>query len=227
MRTSLLGAVSALAVGVTGAHAADMFDPPLDWNGPYIGGNVGAAILDGDLDYVDLFGVGAGSDNLHDTGLTLGGQAGWNFQLDQFVFGIEGDLNYLDVGDPDTFTVAKGPIVARTDYDWFATIRGRAGMAMGSTLFYVTGGVAFIDSDLRITDQFGLSASDSDVLFGWTIGGGAEYAFDRRWSGKLEYLYASFESHSVATANASAEADPELHVIRLGLNYHFCTGGAC
>ena len=223
MKAVFLGAVSTVGLGVAAGHAAD-------WNGPYAGGNAGAAILDGDATITNLFAAGSGSFDLSDVGFTFGGQIGWNFQYDQFVFGLEGDFNYLDVDDGLTLGTAKGPIAARADYDWFATVRGRAGMTVDNMLIYITGGVAFMDSDLRISEPaLGGTASDSDVLVGGTIGGGVEYAFDRAWSAKLEYLYANFESHSLTTSPvaASIRVEPELHVIRIGVNYNFCTGGAC
>lgn len=227
MNKSFLGAVSTVALSVTAAHADG---PTVDWSGPYIGANAGVAILDGTLQILDVFSAASDSLSLSETGLTFGGQLGWNFQHDQFVFGVEGDFNYFDADDRISVFTGKATIAARSDYDWFATLRGRVGVAMDETLFYVTGGIALLDSDLRVTDINGVVDSDSDVLFGGTIGGGIEHMFDDKWSAKAEYLYANFESHSVATPGAfgaSAKAEPELHVIRIGINYRFCTGGAC
>jgi len=214
MKTKLLSTLAALALGATGAAA----DP---WNGAYVGGNAGVAFLEGDFDLA----VGAVDTTFNsDTGFTFGGQAGYNFQHGDFVFGVEGDFNYLDVEKSD------GPPGATTgffefDSDWFATIRGRAGMLMDGTLFYGTGGIALLDSDLFVQSIVaaapGPSASDSDVLFGFVIGGGVEHEFSPDWTAKVEYLYMNFESHSVTAGTVTARAEPELHVIRVGINWHF------
>ncbi len=226
MKTCALGTVSVLALGVTGAHAGDM----LDWTGPYAGVNAGVAILDGDASLVTGGGFGgfSGTLDLSDTGFTGGAQLGWNWQHNEFVFGLEADINYVDVDDKFSFFNGKGTSTLRADYDWFATVRGRLGWATDSSLIYVTGGLALIDSDLRGTQAGGLgiaAASDSEVLIGGTIGGGIEYSLSNSWSAKAEYLYMNFESHSLSTGVTTARVEPELHVIRAGLNYHFCTGG--
>lgn len=226
MKTRALGAVSVLALSAGAAHAGD----PAMWDGPYLGGNFGIGILDGTLTITDLFFAGSNKSDLSDTGVTFGGQAGWNFLVDQFLLGIEGDFNFIDLDDRASFFGGKRTISARVDYDWFATLRARAGMPMDNLLFYVTGGVAFMGGDIKLTDSFigPGGASDSDTLVGWTIGGGVEWAFDEKWSAKAEYLYADFESHSVSVPFvSSARANPNVHILRVGLNYHFCTGGPC
>lgn len=230
MKTQAVGAVSVLALSATGAYAQDNGQPLSEWTGPYIGVNLGVAILDGDA---DVTGVVTSTLDLSSTGVTFGGTLGYNWQLDQFVIGVEGDINYVDVNDSLSFLNGKGTATVRGDYDWFATIRGRAGLAMNSTLFYLTGGVAFIDSDLRLTaPTIGgpVTVNDSEVLAGYALGFGLEHKFSQDWSLKAEYLYMNFESHSAtvtATPGASARLEPELHVVRAGLNYHFCTGGRC
>jgi outer membrane immunogenic protein len=226
MKTHALGTVSVLALSATGAFAGD----PLDWTGPYAGLNAGVAILDGDAEIVTGGGFGGlnGTFDLSDTGFTGGMQAGWNWQFDQFVFGVEADINYVDVDDRFSVTGAKGTNTLRADYDWFATVRGRAGVAMNSALIYVTGGLALIDSELRVTQTPGIAAvtaKDSEILVGGTIGGGVEYSFSESWSAKAEYLYMNFESQSLTAGFTTGTVEPELHVIRAGINYHFCTGG--
>ena len=57
-------------------------------------------------------------------------------------------------------------------------LRGRAGIAMGPLLLYGTGGLAFASLDNVSLQVGGDKASDSELRAGWTIGGGAEFAFD-------------------------------------------------
>ena len=141
MRKMLLGAVSALALGVSGAVADDHL--PFD-DGLYIGANAGLAFLDGDA---DIFVGGVATDfDLSDTGFTVGGQIGYNMQYDQWMLGVEGDFNYLDVDDNGTAPGATSGAFA-LDSDWFATIRARGGVVVDQTLFYGTGGIAFMDAE--------------------------------------------------------------------------------
>src|SRR5262245_49854197 len=72
------------AVGEMPAHAAG---PVYDWSGFYIGANAGYGDIDNDgffASSVDLsFGGGA---------FVAGGQVGWNFQRDGWLFGVEAHL---------------------------------------------------------------------------------------------------------------------------------------
>jgi outer membrane immunogenic protein len=91
-------------------------------------------------------------------------------------------------------------------------------------LFYFKGGLAFANIENRagiiaggvITD---LTESD-DTNLGWVIGGGAEFAFQRNWSMKVEYLYMDFgEDRSGGFAGGTFRHDNELHTIKVGVNY--------
>jgi outer membrane immunogenic protein len=123
------------------------------------------------------------------------------------------------------FLLGKPTATWESDHDWFATIRARAGFVSDQALFYITGGVAFLDATYDLT-TFGFTrhASSDNVLVGWTIGAGIEYAFSEDWSAKIEYLYADFGSvdESVTPLQTiTGSADPSFQVVRVGLNYHF------
>lgn len=234
---TLLAAVSAAALcAATAATAADLpqpadvYVPPpaqadYDWTGFYAGINAGMAFLEEDMTATPDGGGAAGGPfdaSESDSGFTYGGQVGYNFQSDSMVLGIEGDFNFLDLGSDLTFA-GKSTTTWESDYDWFATVRARAGFAADNTLFYATGGIAFLhgDFDMASTGFAAAAASDKEVLTGYTIGGGIEHAFSETFSGKVEYLYADFESHSLSDGAAAVKTRPELHVVRVGLNYHF------
>jgi opacity protein-like surface antigen len=51
------------------------------------------------------------------------------------------------------------------------------------------------------------------------VGAGGEWAFDRNWSIKAEYIYLGFDSgDSVPGLDASKL---HLHTVKGGINYHF------
>jgi outer membrane immunogenic protein len=225
MKKLFLSAASILALSAP-VMAADIVEPaPFDWTGPYVGLNAGASFFKEDLELSDNF-VPSVSDDGTDTNVTFGVQAGYNFQSDNLLLGVEGDFNYLDAGE-DLLLVGKGISSWESDHDWFATIRARAGLVSDQTLFYITGGVAFLDADYELERSVigpVVTASADDVLVGWTIGGGIGHAFSEDWSVKIEYLYADFESVDetvIDFVTVTGSADPSLHVVRAGLNYHF------
>jgi outer membrane immunogenic protein len=244
MKSLTLAATSALALcAATAASAADLpqaadpYVPPpaqadYDWTGLYAGLNVGVAFLKERMRaFPDVPGVPF-SARESDSSLTYGGQVGYNHQIDALVLGVEGDFNFLDAGSDLTFT-GTNTTTWKSDYDWFATIRGRVGFAADNTLFYATGGVAWLHGEFDIATAgggggvgapapiVGAAASDKDTLLGYTIGGGIEHAFSEAFSGKVEYLYADFESHTLSDGLATVKTRPDLHVLRIGLNYHF------
>src|SRR5215510_11294714 len=64
------------------------------------------------------------------TGAAIGGLFGYNFQRGSFVYGLEGDWNWVGA-KIDSFHL-EGPETSN-DVRWLATIRGRAGLAVDAT----------------------------------------------------------------------------------------------
>ncbi len=82
-------------------------------------------------------------------------------------------------------------------------------------------------SALLTTPLLALSASESHVHSGWTVGGGLEYLFAPQWSGKLEYMYADYGSATYAAGivPGGVGLSATVHTIKAGINYHFGWGG--
>ena len=81
----------------------------------------------------------------------LGGlQTGYNYQINQLVFGVEGEISWTDMGRSATVGA-----ISSTDIDWIATIAGRLGYAFGNALVYGKVGVAFLDwsSDVAVAGR--------------------------------------------------------------------------
>ena len=68
------------------------------------------------------------------------------------------------------------------------------GYAFDRFLPYFTGGAAF--GDVKGTTPRA-SAAPARPQFGWTVGGGIEYAFLDNWSAKIEYLYVDLGTATV------------------------------
>jgi outer membrane immunogenic protein len=148
--------VSAI-LGIGVASAADMpikapyLKAPVavvyDWTGFYFGANGGVGI---GRDYTSLAVPAGGTleaSHLNPQGGFGGGQIGFNWQLANsplgaIVFGVEADIQ--GTGMRDDVNCLLGCLAVQNanfsqTLDWFATVRGRVGIATGPVLSYVTG----------------------------------------------------------------------------------------
>jgi outer membrane immunogenic protein len=143
-------------------------------------GNTTAAIIGGPLSGVS----GIGFTNL--SGVVAGGQLGGNYQIDRFVFGVEGDFDWSG----QSKSGAAGILSETVRLPWMATIRGRGGIAFDRVLVYGTAGIAFINaSDSLVESGAGTIYNPSSTSTGLAAGAGVEFAFAQNWTARMEYLY--------------------------------------
>jgi len=224
MNRMLIGIAAATSLLATSAFAADLpartytkapvyVEPIYNWTGFYIGGNIGyswgsssdtstitntaGTVLFTSTDRTDLNGV------------VGGGQIGYNWQVQNAVWGFEADIQGTgEKGTRDflcpvggcTFTplATIAPIAGTSlavalsqKIDWFGTVRARGGFLVSPTvLLYATGGLAY--GEVKTSDAIGVvptvfSATTTNV--GWTLGAGVEGAIGGGWTAKFEYLY--------------------------------------
>ena len=217
MKTILLASVGVLALGVVQASAADIvrsrrapppapvyIAPPFTWTGGYVGINGGYGF--GRSDFSAPFTTGS----FDTSGGLVGGTLGYNYQVNQLVFGIEGDLDASWIKG----SAACGGLTCETKNNWLATARGRLGYAAGNFMPYITGGAAFGDIKTSITGI----GSTTETKTGWTGGGGVEYAFNGPWSAKLEYLYVDLGRGGTI---GGSTAKLQENIVRAGVNYRF------
>jgi len=188
MKRFAMGLAAAVSLFATGAMAADlaprpyvkappMVEPVWNWTGFYIGGNAGyswgrsrsdATFVDTATGAVIVPPAGSVTSVGFDmNGAIAGGQAGYNWQANNWVYGLEGDIQWSDEKGRGVFscvgTVAPaggvclpgltflpaGGLAGTTltidqKLQWFGTVRGRVGiLATPKVLFYGTGGLAF------------------------------------------------------------------------------------
>jgi len=257
-------AVALVATGVSAsAYAADMrmpvkaAPPPLvavfSWTGFYIGVNGGGAFSQNrNVNVTETLGgalftsgtwPGRGTfGSLEPSGGFGGGQIGYNYQVSNWVWGIEADIQGAGIKDSAgaTLPYISGlnsiTVNSTQKVDWFGTVRGRVGLAFDRVLVYATGGLAYGQTSYAqtMTDTFGFVAAGSDkhARTGWVVGGGVEWAFAPNWSVKGEYQYIDLGRRNLTlpevtlagapTAFAiSSSARTELHTGRIGINYRF------
>jgi outer membrane immunogenic protein len=242
LAVAVAGTMSTVADGVRAADAQN-------WAGPYAGLFAGYAwgqadateATDPALPFPYYNGVPTpyGFDL---NGAFAGASAGFNWQRGTVVAGVEGELGYLglrgSVIDPNGAIVFGTPDTETSfSSDFYAGLSGRLGFTTGPALFYIKGGGALLRAkastiDPCIAPPTGcgsglLTMRGSETMLGWSAGGGAEWAFDPRWSARVEYQY--FDFGRIVTSGVSnipgefyrQNIDVTVHSMRVGVNYRF------
>ena len=183
---------------------------------------------------VDLFGPKL-------RGGLYGGHAGYNWQFDRAVAGLELDLSVASIRGsaqvqysvpPETFTESRAP-----EIEALGSIRARLGWSpIDSVLFYGTAGLGW--ERISTVSGFASSAPAGSLTsstynaadrFGWVGGAGAEILLPGgNWIGRLEYLHYGFGAiarSGVITNTAGTTlfgaGDHGVDVLRAGVSYKF------
>jgi len=209
------------------APAAPVAAPTYDWTGGYVGLQTGWSWANVETDY--NFGPVAGPTGSFDVdsdGWTLGARAGWDYQWNWAVLGIQGDINWLDVdgdGNGGTTTVVNG-----MEANWLASLTGRIGAGIDRFHPYVLGGVSYVDYEHNNSyAPAALADSDDDGDFGWTLGAGLEVAVTDNISVTGEYRHYWFNDKNITYANGStAKFDTDMDAFTVGVNWRFGGPGA-
>ena len=203
-----------LTLGLSSALAADS-SPAYNWTGFYVGVNGGGGWGQSRHDFEA---AGTTTGDYRVSGGTAGGTLGANLQAGGLLLGVEGDMNWSDIGGSDS--CPNPNFTCRTRNKWFATARGRVGYALDRFLPYITAGAAFGQIRANIPD-FG-SARETEL--GFTGGAGLEVGIVRGLSAKLEYLYLDLGKFNCGFSCTSTGVDDvkfNAHLLRVGLNYRF------
>lgn len=210
-------ALSALLAFAGSASAADPIvdDPAYDWSGFYIGATAGYGW--GEARTTDSNGISSGDFDID--GFIGGATAGGNWQTGNLVFGVEGDISFSDISG--SVIGDCGVDGCSTDIDWLGTLRARGGFAFDNLLIFAAGGLAVGDVNATCCTALAPDNENSETLYGWTIGGGLEWAVTEAISVKAEYLFVDLGHVDIPTP-APTEADvDETHIVRAGINFHF------
>lgn len=194
-----------------------------NWTGCYIGGNVGGKwVRTNGSAAVGPTGTGVGLGapgtvffaDADTSTLIAGGQVGCNWQApgSNWVLGIEGDFDWQRWSRLNTIgAVFPFPFFTGDTFEWRsrwqASARGRIGYAWDRFMLYATGGAAF--TDLTVSSNFiavqgvgvifpAAFGSESQTVWGPTVGGGFEWSFAPGWSAGIEGRYTWYGSHTFA-----------------------------
>lgn len=245
-----LVAAAALALSVIASPAVA---ETTDWSGPYVG--VYAGMNANETDVAGTYGNGSIAPGISGNSIAAGGTLGYNVQVDDsFVVGLEGDFgagakpskSISSTYNLSSCNPAPGGSCAVTAtstwssrLNWVSTIRARAGLASGDTLFYVTGGLALTDAGYSSAETVAgalsrsISGTTQSTLTGYAAGAGVEHRLGERVSVKAEYLRMAFPDRMVTgvlpaagplvvqSSPPTTNFRPTVNSLRLGVNYAF------
>jgi outer membrane immunogenic protein len=208
MRFVLLAA-TALSLGALPAYAADLgvaealptpeaveAAPANDWTGFYLGALLGYTFGTAETGDVEVDGVDGGV------------YAGANWQYNNLLLGIEGDVLGSGVeGEEDGLDVEQG---------FNGSLRARAGIALDQFLLYGTAGGAL--TELELGNGLG---SDEQALWGWTAGAGAEAMVTDNITARVEYRYTDYEDETFTLGGDEVNSDLSTHSVRAGVGFKF------
>ncbi len=225
--------------------------PVASWTGCYVGAGGGGAYSTNDHNDVAGAGFGLPVGTPISPNLTTGARgwfgtvgAGCDYQFNNFVVGVFGDYDFMDVkGDISTGGFFAPALTGSQKQDWQWAVGGRVGyVVLPQLMTYFSGGYTQAHwKDTTLFDFFTVPAVATlpgATKGGWFIGAGDEYALSFLpglfW--KTEYRYSEFDRANVGvnftpafgggpTGTTVTEKFRE-HSVRSELVYRFNWGGA-
>lgn len=137
--------------------------------------------------------------------------AGYMFELEKIVIGIEGDLSLADL---DGYAGSGAGLVSQ-DIDNIAAISGRIGLPFDNMLVFMSAGWSWADSERNT-----LVSGDRELLNGPTIGGGFQYGLSHQLIGRIEYVHIDYGKVTYDIPG-SPKVDSNVDVVKVGLDYIF------
>jgi len=226
MRKGLLSGVALILAGAS-AQAADLpstapaAPPPVapldvNWTAYYVGGQLGYQFGHDNIHARGLFPVFAQEPR----GVSGGAHIGYRYEYKKYVIGLEGDVNGSSYSTSNLNLYTARLIGSRIPVE--GSVRGQIGWAIDKILPYAFGGAAF--GSITNTYPGLLSPSLNHSAFGWTVGGGVDYAINEHWSARAEYSYTSYGNiHDVPDGVTRYTHFVNVNRVQVGFNYRFGT----
>jgi outer membrane immunogenic protein len=141
--------------------------------------------------------AGGGGCRKDKDGAAYYGRVGMDTQRGNIVVGVVGEFGKSEITDSVTaFSTTPASYVMTRSVDWEASIRGRAGYAVNTTLFYGTFGAGYakIDRDFYSTNTGNAyQQSGKRQQFGILGGGGIEQKVTPNISVGMEYMFHQYQ----------------------------------
>ena len=181
--------------------------------GLYVSGNIGFAMLS-DSDITDSTLPGATITTEYDTGWTLGGALGYDFNR----FRVEGEISY-QTNDVDKIGAMGVSFDASGDVSSLAfLINGYFDFVNDSGFTpYISAGLGYAKvefNDLKVPAISSLSAGDDDSVFAYQVGLGVGYAVTEKVTIDVKYRYFATEDPEFDTTTAEIASNNFLFGVR-------------
>ncbi|MGA7803362.1 outer membrane protein [Bradyrhizobium sp.] len=230
----------ALAADLPGGYftkAPPMVAAIYNWGGVYVGANAGWS---GDSSCWGLVRNGAANVALgcsRSNGVVAGGQLGYRWQADAFVFGVEAQGDWAGLKSSN-ISLANSLVTNQSKINGLGLFTAQAGYAFNNVLLYVKGGGAIAADEYN---GFGTATGvafdhASESRWGGVAGAGVEYGFLPNWSVAVEYDHLfmgnasnNFFSTGLGAANTVPAGGLErvvnihqdLDMVTARINYHW------
>ena len=225
MKIIAIAAATVLQHGAAGAADLGNHQPALpamvyNWTGIYVGANFGGVFAFEDVT------TPLGGSLTDPSGIMGGTQFGYNYQFSNWLIGIEGEFAGTSAQGTTNFVGPLASTAVTVDQNWYGTLSGRLGYAMGPLLVYAKGGGAWMNADYRYSVNSGINGANaiSSTRSGWNAGAGLEYLMTQRWSAKLEYDYLGFGTETLnfgIPLGAATTFKTQINEVKVGLNYRW------
>jgi len=170
---------------------------------------------------VGPFNVSSGSNSA--LGFLAGGQIGYNYQIQNWVLGVEGEASWTNLKGSNVDPMHSNTNQNNTDF--VGVISGRVGYAFDRLLIYGKAGGAWANSQYSVftnttftvgngapppvTVPSGTMVDAATVnRFGFMLGAGVEYALTPQLSVKAEYEYLDFGRQRITVVPTTAVVSP-------------------
>lgn len=208
-----LASAADMAVARTPVSAA-IVAPAYDWTGFYAGVHAGYRWGGGYRDEFNGF--------LSTNGVIAGPYAGFNWQVQRVVVGVEADWGWTS----NSLSSTNFPPNFSARLNGLGSVRGRLGIALDRFLVYGTVGVAFASQ--TFTPAPAINTFPATRLHaGWVAGLGVEAMLTPNLVARIEYLRADpgSRTYDIGLGAFRANVQP-INIVRVGIAYKFSWGGS-
>jgi outer membrane immunogenic protein len=215
-------------------HKAPIYKAPRsvpvvdNWSGWYFGGHLGGGWTHNN--FSDPTGTLASTGTVvgaRGSGFLGGPQLGYNWQVTNWVFGIQGDISFTRMNAQTTAPSIPTTFMAN-ETKWISTLTGRVGFASDRMLWYAKGGEAWVRNNYSAIDSVFTTpnATAQATRSGYVVGGGWEYAFAPSWSTFIEYDYIGLSTKTLTITDPVLGSSPfdtkqNIQMVKAGVNYKF------
>src|SRR5262249_7200531 len=149
--------------------------------------------------------------SLDPDGFVGGAYGGYNWQWDGWGAGFDGNFDFVDGKESDTFGV-----VDTFEPNWEAAVRARVRAFLDDYLIYCAVGVSWFDYDWRKG-----SSSQSHTATGWTWAAGIEHQITSKLRARLEYRHGEYDSDHLTFPGSDRDVEPDTQAVTIGLSFAF------